>query len=269
MATATEPISFARGVPAPDCLPEQELADCAREVLERDGKTILSYGSGAGYTPLRELIARVVQGAPAPGDPHERRAAGLRAARAALRPRADGARRVADLRPAAEDPARERPSRSSRCRWTTRASIPSAVEDTLPREPGRRRSSTRSRPSRTRAGARMPEDRRRQLVEHAQAAGTLIVEDDPYGLIRFEGELAAGDLRPRARDDDLHLVVLEDDLARASRRLVHRPGVARRPADRARELDLHHARPCSARRSCTSSSAAAASSRTSSASTSS
>ena len=25
-------------------------------VLERDGKTILSYGSGAGYTPLRELI---------------------------------------------------------------------------------------------------------------------------------------------------------------------------------------------------------------------
>ena len=26
-------------------------------MLERDGKTILSYGSGAGYTPLRELIA--------------------------------------------------------------------------------------------------------------------------------------------------------------------------------------------------------------------
>src|SRR6476469_1512588 len=50
-------ISFARGVPSPDCLPEQELADCARTVLERDGKTILSYGSGAGYTPLRELIA--------------------------------------------------------------------------------------------------------------------------------------------------------------------------------------------------------------------
>ena len=27
-----------------------------RAVLERDGKTILSYGSGAGYGPLRELI---------------------------------------------------------------------------------------------------------------------------------------------------------------------------------------------------------------------
>src|SRR5580704_2225397 len=52
-----ESISFARGVPAPECLAEEELADCARTVLERDGKTILSYGSAAGYMPLRELIA--------------------------------------------------------------------------------------------------------------------------------------------------------------------------------------------------------------------
>ena len=39
-----ETISFARGVPAPECLPVEELADCARDVLERDGHTILSYG---------------------------------------------------------------------------------------------------------------------------------------------------------------------------------------------------------------------------------
>src|SRR3954469_2026552 len=50
-------ISFARGVPAPECLPDQELADCARVALERDGKTILSYGPSAGYGPLREWIA--------------------------------------------------------------------------------------------------------------------------------------------------------------------------------------------------------------------
>ena len=50
-------VSFARGVPAPECLAEEELADCARTVLGRDGKTILSYGSGAGYAPLRETIA--------------------------------------------------------------------------------------------------------------------------------------------------------------------------------------------------------------------
>jgi DNA-binding transcriptional MocR family regulator len=52
-----ETISFARGVPAPECLPVEELADCARAALERDGATVLSYGSSAGYAPLRDWIA--------------------------------------------------------------------------------------------------------------------------------------------------------------------------------------------------------------------
>src|SRR3954462_10935384 len=50
-------ISFARGVPAPECLPVEELADCAKVALERDGRTILSYGPSPGYGPLREWIA--------------------------------------------------------------------------------------------------------------------------------------------------------------------------------------------------------------------
>jgi DNA-binding transcriptional MocR family regulator len=41
---------------APELLPLEELADCAGTALRRDGRSILSYGSGAGYTPLRELI---------------------------------------------------------------------------------------------------------------------------------------------------------------------------------------------------------------------
>src|SRR4051794_4793601 len=52
-----ETISFARGVPAPECIPEEELADCARTVIAREGRTLLSYGPSAGYTPLRALIA--------------------------------------------------------------------------------------------------------------------------------------------------------------------------------------------------------------------
>src|SRR5215471_5386184 len=50
-------ISFARGVPAPECLAVEELAECARAALERDGRTILSYGPGGGYGPLRERLA--------------------------------------------------------------------------------------------------------------------------------------------------------------------------------------------------------------------
>src|SRR6476619_2735462 len=50
-------ISFARGVPAPECLAVEELAECARAALERAGRTILSYGPGGGYGPLREWLA--------------------------------------------------------------------------------------------------------------------------------------------------------------------------------------------------------------------
>jgi 2-aminoadipate transaminase len=49
-------ISFARGAPSPDCLDVGLLTDCARAALERDGAAILSYGSGGGYGPLRAQL---------------------------------------------------------------------------------------------------------------------------------------------------------------------------------------------------------------------
>src|SRR5437763_15433904 len=50
-------ISLARGIPAPECIPVDELADCARAAIERDGTTVLSYGPVGGYQPLREWVA--------------------------------------------------------------------------------------------------------------------------------------------------------------------------------------------------------------------
>src|SRR4051794_7692686 len=38
------------------------------------------------------------------------------------------------------------------------------------------------------AGVTLPAEGRRRLVELCKAAGVLLVEDDPYGLLRFEGE---------------------------------------------------------------------------------
>src|SRR2546423_7253432 len=49
-------ISFARGVPAPECLPIEALADCARTAIERDGAAALLYGHTLGYQPLREWL---------------------------------------------------------------------------------------------------------------------------------------------------------------------------------------------------------------------
>jgi len=51
-----ETISFARGVPAPELLPVDELADCAKTAIERGGAAALLYGHTLGYQPLREWI---------------------------------------------------------------------------------------------------------------------------------------------------------------------------------------------------------------------
>jgi 2-aminoadipate transaminase len=56
-AVAAPPISFARGAPSPDLIPAAELADCAHEVARRAGASIFSYGPAGGYPPLREWIA--------------------------------------------------------------------------------------------------------------------------------------------------------------------------------------------------------------------
>jgi len=52
-----QPISFARGAPAPELIPVAELAECAYAVAQRDGPRIFSYGPGGGYGPLREWVA--------------------------------------------------------------------------------------------------------------------------------------------------------------------------------------------------------------------
>ena len=50
-------ISFARGIPAPEMLPVEQLAECCERALSRHGKTALNYGSPEGFAPLREWIA--------------------------------------------------------------------------------------------------------------------------------------------------------------------------------------------------------------------
>lgn len=50
-------ISFAGGLPAEETFPEAEIQEAARLLLEREGKDALQYGISEGYTPLRAKIA--------------------------------------------------------------------------------------------------------------------------------------------------------------------------------------------------------------------
>ncbi|MGN0752857.1 MAG: PLP-dependent aminotransferase family protein [Aristaeellaceae bacterium] len=49
-------ISFAGGNPAKSALPDDVCTKIAKEVLEKDGKTILQYGATEGYAPLLESL---------------------------------------------------------------------------------------------------------------------------------------------------------------------------------------------------------------------
>ena len=194
------PISFARGAPAPECIDPELVADCARVALERDGRTILSYGVGGGYGPLRELLAERHGVEPGPRVPDDRRPAGLRLLR--RRAARAGAGRVL-----VEGPTYDRPLKLlgwqgaevvRAARWTTRAST-STRSRRSSRAAATSRSSTRSRPSRTRAGARSATERRRRLARSSPSTASTSSRTIPYGLVRYEGDGAALAARARGR----------------------------------------------------------------------
>ncbi len=53
-----EMISFAGGLPAPEVFPIKEFQEACNFVLNTRGAQALQYGTSEGYTPLREMIAR-------------------------------------------------------------------------------------------------------------------------------------------------------------------------------------------------------------------
>ncbi len=53
-----EIISFAGGLPAPELFPVEEMKAVSKAVLEEDGEKALQYSSTEGYLPLREKIAK-------------------------------------------------------------------------------------------------------------------------------------------------------------------------------------------------------------------
>ncbi len=51
-------ISFAGGLPAPDCFPIQKIMAATQRALEQHGSEALQYGVTEGYLPLREMLVR-------------------------------------------------------------------------------------------------------------------------------------------------------------------------------------------------------------------
>src|ERR671911_686906 len=179
-------ISFARGAPAPECLDAELLADCARSAIEGD-PSVLAYGAGGGYGPLREWLGRrhgveparvVVTNGGLQGFVFyaeelldERPGRVLVEAPTYDRPLKVLARLGADVRPVAMDGEGLDPDALERAL----AAGETSFLYTIP---------TFQNPS----GRTLSTERRRRVAELATVHGVPVLEDDPYGLVRYEGE---------------------------------------------------------------------------------
>jgi DNA-binding transcriptional MocR family regulator len=179
-------ISFARGAPAPECLAVELIADCARAAVEADA-SVLGYGPGGGYPPLREWLA--ARHGVGPGR--------IVLTSGGLQGIAFWFEEQLAQRPGrvlVEGPTYDRPLKLLARLGAEVVALPLDDEgldpDGLERELDRGGVSfvyaipTFQNPS----GRTLSAERRGRLVELASRHGVPVLEDDPYGLVRYEGE---------------------------------------------------------------------------------
>jgi len=183
-------ISFAGGLPAPEVFPTKRFQEACTKVLETQGSEALQYGATEGYEPLREMIAR-----------HTTRY-GVKA-----KPEnvliTSGSQQALDLigkllinsgdRVLVEAPTYLGALQAFNVYGAEYISVPSD-QDGL--RTNQLEASLRLGPKfmyvlpnfQNPGGTTLAEGRRHELVLLSERYGIPIVEDDPYGQLRYEGE---------------------------------------------------------------------------------
>jgi 2-aminoadipate transaminase len=183
-------ISFAGGLPAPEVFPRQEIGAACDRVLEEHGTPALQYGSTEGFLPLRELLVRHM-------------------ARYGIEVTPDnvlitsGSQQGLDLigrlflnpgdRILTESPTYLGALQAWSAYQPEYLAVPTDDEGL---EVDRLEEELRAGPKflyvlpnfQNPSGVTLSRARRRRLVELANHYGVPMVEDDPYGQLRYEGE---------------------------------------------------------------------------------
>lgn len=193
-------ISFAGGLPAPDAFPVEAFAGCA-DLLASEGRTLLQYSASEGYGPLRDiLLERMASHLGYPVAPEELLIT-------------SGAQQGVDLIARAliepgdvvvvEAPTYPGTLHSLRMAGARFAAIPcdgdGMLVEELPELVARVEAATGRRPKliytipdfSNPTGATLPLARRRRLLALAAELGVPILEDDPYGRLRYSGDAVA------------------------------------------------------------------------------
>jgi 2-aminoadipate transaminase len=184
-----EIISFAGGLPAPDVFPVKRFEEACHKVLTEQGAQALQYGTTEGYQPLREMIARNLS------------RYGIVASAENVLITA-GSQQALDLigkllinrgdRVMVEAPTYLGALQAFNVYGAQYVSVPVDNEGLLTDQLD---PSLRAGPKfmyvlpnfQNPAGVTLAEGRRHQLIRLADKYGIPIVEDDPYGQLRYEG----------------------------------------------------------------------------------
>jgi DNA-binding transcriptional MocR family regulator len=192
VAVAGNPISFARGAPSLDLIPAAELAECAYDVARRAGASVFAYGPGAGYPPLREWIATRHGVEPQRVVLTVGGLLGFALFAAEMLARRPG--RVLVEAPTYDRPlkilARERAEIVSLA-MDDEGLDPSALEEELGRMSAPPSFLYTIPTFQNPSGRTLSAERRRRIAEIAAEHELPVLEDDPYGLVRYEGEPTA------------------------------------------------------------------------------
>ncbi len=183
-------ISFAGGLPAPEVFPLEKFKEAADIVLTEMGESALQYGTTEGYQPLREMLAR-------------------NAAKYGIQISADNVLITTGSQQALDLLGRIFINRGDRILVESPTYL-GAIQAwnaygvkyiTIPFDDDGMRTDLLE--SRLRTGIKfiyvlpnfqnptgvtLSRERRKQLVDMADTYGVPIVEDDPYGQLRYEGE---------------------------------------------------------------------------------
>jgi 2-aminoadipate transaminase len=185
-----EMISFAGGLPAPEVFPVERVQLATHKVLSERGEQALQYGATEGYRPLRELLAQRMSR----GNLH------LTVENVLI---VSGSQQALDLlgkimldpgdRIVVEAPTYMGALQAWNAYEARYVTVPADehgmqtdhLEEALRQDP----KFIYVLPNfQNPTGVTLTEERRRTLVQQARRYGVPIVEDDPYGELRFEGE---------------------------------------------------------------------------------
>jgi len=190
-------ISFAGGMPAPELFPLREIEEACRHILREDGARALQYGATEGYGPLKEYLADSVRKYGIPAVPDNVLLT-------------NGSQQALDLVGAlfigpGDYVITGRPTYLGAIQaWDTYEARYQTVEedengmivDQL-EDAYEQVLAASGHPPRfiyvlpnfhNPAGTTLPLERRQQLAEIATKLNLPVVEDDPYGQLRYEGE---------------------------------------------------------------------------------